>query len=70
MVSLVKIKENTYVNPQQITAIVLYEHQGLDGDGYIWRFFLSSGDYVSSNEFQTEEEAVEWFKSLVKTEQD
>ena len=66
MFKLIEVKENTFVNPDQITAIVLYEHQGIDGSSYVWRFFLSSGDYVSSDEFRTKEEAERWAKNFGK----
>jgi len=66
MFRLIEIKENTFVNPEQITAIVLHKHQEIDGESYTWHFFLSSGDYVSSDEFPTKEEAKRWAKSFGK----
>lgn len=57
----VKVRENTYVNLEQVEGITLYE-----GDYYCWHFFVDEGEPIESDDFKTKEEALKWFNESIE----
>ncbi len=61
----VKIKENEYVNLEQVISIYLFDESETSTPKYRW-FFETANKRIFTNTFKTKDEAFEWFERNIK----